>query len=308
MDIIFAINSFFGTVIFKKLLEKKPAPSLLITLPLKAKKKEKTSSNLLIRELAIKEKVEIKEAEDKETFHRIVKERNPEIVVLAAFGMIIPGKTLALSTFINVHPSLLPEYRGATPIQSAIIDNVEKSGVSIIKMNSEIDKGPVIAQREVPLAPRVTYKEAETLLAEEGGKLLLEVISFAEEEELIGNEQREEEATYTKVLTKRDGKIDWKEPAELIERKVRALNPWPGTYSKMGKKFFKVLEAEVQEQTSVGPFGDPGKVYLGTNHSLAIQTGKHFLLIKKLQIEGKNATTTKDFLQGNMQTIGIILS
>ncbi len=308
MNIAFASNSPFGAVVFKKLLENGITPSFLITSSATDQKKRTKAQNLLLRDLARERGVEIREAEDRETMHKIIEEKRPELVVTAACGIIISQETLSLSTFINVHPSLLPEYRGATPIQNAIIDGKEKTGVSVIKMNEKIDGGPILSQKEVSLMSKITYEEAEKLLAEEGGDLLLDVIPSALKDELTFTEQNEEEATYTKTLKKEDGKINWSDPAKDIERKVRALNPWPGTYGKMGEKTFKVLDAEVQEQTTDGPFGDPGKVYLGTNNSIAVQTGKNFLLIKRLQIEGKNSTTSKDFLQGNMQSIGITLS
>ncbi len=308
MNIVFASNSPFGAVVFKKLLENDVIPSLLITSSGTNRKKSTKVQNLLLCDLARKKGIEIREVKDRETLHKIIKEKCPELVVTAAFGMIIPQETLNLSTFINIHPSLLPEYRGATPIQNAIMDGKENSGVSLIKMNKKVDRGPIISQKEVSLSPKITYEEAEKLLAEESGNLLLEVIPNVLKNKATFTEQNEEKATYTKTLTKEDGKINWNNPAKDIERRVRALNPWPGTYGKMGEKTFKILEAEVQEQTINGPFGDPGKVYLGTNNSIAVQTGKDFLLIKKLQIEGKNSTTSKDFLQGNMHSIGITLS
>ncbi len=308
MNIAFTSNSPFGSVVFKKLLENGIKPSFLVTSPATDQKKRTRMQNLLLRELAKKNGVEIKEVDNREALHKIIEENRPELVVTVAFGIIIPQKTLDLSTFINVHPSLLPEYRGATPIQKAIMDGKKKSGVSVIKMNEKIDGGPIISQKEVSLLPKMFYEDAEKLLAEEGGKLLLNVVPDILKKEIILTEQNEEKATYTKTLTKEDGKINWNDSAKDIERKVRALNPWPGTYSKMGEKIFKVLEAEVQEQTTSGPFGSPGKVYLGTNNSIAVQTGKDFLLIKKLQIEGKNSTTSKEFLQGNMHSIGITLS
>ncbi len=307
MKTVFVSNTSFGGTVLKKFLEQFK-PSVLITSPFKENKRGKVE-NLFIRNLARQNKIEVKEVTSKDDFHKVIETEKPDLVVFVAFGMIMPKETLNLSTFINIHPSLLPKYRGATPIQNAIIDNVEKSGVSIIKMDEKIDSGPIIKQDEVPFHPKITYTEAENILAEKGGDLLLDIFSsFGEKVDFSERKQNEEEATYTNPFCKEDGKINWEEPAKMIESKIRALNPWPGTYSKMGEKNFKILEAEIQEQTTAGPFGDPGKVYLGTNHTIAIQTGKDFLLIKKLQIEGKNSTTSKDYLQGNMHSIGITLS
>ncbi len=280
---------------------------MLITAPDKKTGRGQKYQPLFIKNVAREGGLKISETESGDTFDHLIREKSPSLVIVAGFGLKIPAKTLPLAKFVNIHPSLLPKYRGSTPIQTAIMEGVEKSGVTLMEMEKEIDSGPIIAKEEVPFHSKITYPEAEELLAKKGGNLLLKTIPSL----LKGNEKKVQQnhakATYTKSFKKEDGKIDWNEPAEVIERKVRALNPWPGTYSKMGSKIFKVLEADIQQQTENGPFGVPGKVYLGTNHTIAVQTGKDFLLIKKLQIEGKKSTSSKDFLQGNMESMGLVL-
>ncbi len=306
MKTILLSNSPFGEIILKKLIDQKSKPSLLITFSDKKSGRGQQEKSLSIKDFAINQGIETKEADTKEEVHEIIAKEKPDVVVVTAFGIIIPKETLDLSFFINIHPSLLPKYRGATPIQSAIIEGTQKTGVSIIKMNEKIDEGPIIIQKEALLDQNINYKKAEEFLAHIAGDLLIKTLSLIKENKVEFKDQSKE-ATYTKTFKKEDGKITWNKPAEVIKRKVRALNPWPGTYCYLNDKVFKILEADIQEQTNSGPFGQCGKIYLGTNYTIAVQTGKDFLLVKKLQIEGKPPTSSKDFLQGNIDLIGSIL-
>ncbi len=297
MKFIFISNSLFGQIILEKLLESGITPSLLITAADKKTGRGQKIQKLFIKDFAENKKIKVEEAEDKEIIHSIIKKEKPHLVITAGVKTIISKETLSLSNFINIHPSLLPKYRGPTPIQSTILSGEKESGVTIIKMNEKIDEGPILLQEKISLASNIYYNDAEKILAEKGASMIINSFQDILDDKIIFIPQKEEDATYTKKIKKEDGKINWNDSAQKIERQIRALNPWPGTYSKMGEKTFKVLEAIVQEQTENGPFGDCGKMYLGTNNTIAIQTGKDFLLIKKLQIEGKNSTSAKDFLQ-----------
>ncbi len=308
MKIIFASNSLFGKIALEKMINLGAKPSLLLTSPDKKRGRGLKFEKLFIEDFAQKQKIETKKVEDKNDFHEIIKKNQPYLVIVAGMSIIIPKETLALSKFINIHPSLLPKYRGPSPIQSAILSGEKKNGVTVIEMEERIDAGPILLQAETELPSNVNYLEAEEIFAKNGAEMIVKNINSIIEEKIRKIEQNESDATYSKKFKKEDGRINWEESAQVIERKIRALNPWPGTYSKMGSKIFKIIEATVQEQTANGPFGEPGKMYLGTNHTIAIQTGKDFLLVKKLQIEGKNSTNSKDFLQGNMHSIGVILS
>jgi methionyl-tRNA formyltransferase len=308
MKIIFVSNSQFGVKVLQRLLENNMSPFCLVSSSDKKIGRGQQLKSLFIKDFTKEKGIEIKEADSHQEFHKIIEKEKPDLVLVTATGMIIKKETLDLSFFINIHPSLLPKYRGATPIQNAIINNEKKSGVSIIKMSHKIDSGPIIAQEEFIFDDQITYKDAEEKLAIIGADLTSKILPLIQNNKVLLKEQDENEATYTETLCKEDGKIDWNEPAKIIERKIRALNPWPGTYSHINNKRFKILDAEVQEQTENGPFGEPGKIYLGTNYTLAIQTGKDFLLIKELQLEGKNPTLSRDFLQGNIDSIGVVLN
>jgi methionyl-tRNA formyltransferase len=308
MKIIFVSNSQFGVIVLKRLSENNIVPFCLISSSDKKIGRGQQTKSLFIKEFAREKNIDIKEADSHQELHKIIKEESPDLVLVTAIGMIIKKETIDLSFFVNIHPSLLPKYRGATPIQNAIINDERKNGVSLIKMSHKIDSGPIIIQEEIIFDKNINYKGAEEKLAIIGADLTIKVLPLIQENQIILKEQDENEATYTEILSKKDGEINWNEPAKIIERKIRALNPWPGTYSHINNKRFKILDAEVQEQTENGPFGEPGKIYLGTNYTLAVQTGKDFLLIKELQLEGKNPTLSKDFLQGNIDSIGVVLN
>ncbi len=307
MKIFFASSSNFGEIALNRMINNGIKPSVLITAPDKRSERGQKIKQLPIKSFAQKNKIKVKEAEKKEDFHKIILKERPDLVIVAGFKIIIPEETIKISEFINIHPSLLPKYRGATPIQTTIIDGVKTSGTTIIKMNEKMDQGPIIAQREAFLEESINYKDVEERLAKVGGDLVSEKAIPFLNGEIAPREQDENQATYTKMLKKDDGRINWKESAEIIEKKVRALNPWPSTYSTINGKIIKILKAEIQKQTGICPVGDPGKTYLGTNHSIAVQTGKDFILIKKLQIEGKKPTTAEDFIKGNINLIGSTL-
>jgi methionyl-tRNA formyltransferase len=304
MKIFFASSSVFGEIALRKMIESGVSFSALITAPDKKNGRGQVVKPLSIKKTAEESGVKIKEADNSSQFDQVIENEKPDMVVVAGFKVIISKETLKKSLFINIHPSLLPEYRGATPIQTAIIDGKEESGVTIIKMNEKVDQGPVVVQKSFFFSNKATYKRAEKELASLGAVILAEKIDDLFQGKISFKEQDENKATYTNLFKKEDGKINWNESAELIERKIRALNPWPSTYTTLNGKNIKILEAEIQQQTEVGPFGGPGKTYLGTNHSVAVQTGKNFLLIKKLQREGEKEKTSEDFIRSNIDLIG----
>ena len=243
-------------------------------------------------------------------FHRLEKVIDKtDLVLVAAYGEIIKKAHLEKPKhgFLNVHPSLLPDYRGPTPMQAAILNGDKETGVTIMLMDEKIDHGPILAQEKINLNGDEYYKNLESELSTLGGQLLAQTIPLWIEEKIKPEPQNHKEATFTGLLTKEDGKVDWTESATLIERKIRAYNPWPGVYSFANEKRVKFFRAQVQKQTKNGPFGEPGKTYLGTNEKIAVQTGEDFLLVEELQIEGKPKVTSKEFLRGNIDFIGTIL-
>lgn len=237
----------------------------------------------------------------------------PDLAVIAAFGKILPQEILEIPRlgFINVHPSLLPKYRGASPIQYAILNGDKETGVTIMKIDEKMDHGPIIANSILPIASSDTYKTLSEKLAKLGAELLIKTLPNYFSGKIKPSPQEHNKATYTKIIKKEDGKIDWEKSAQVLERVTRAYYPWPSAWTRImnsepriTNKVLKIIEAEV--------LGDKngyqvGEVFLADNNELAIKCGQGILVIKKLQLEGGKILSAKDFLNGHKDFIGSIL-
>ncbi len=302
MHITFAGTPKFSKIVLEKILKSDLSINAVITTKDKPRGRGQEKKPSPVKEIAERENLRI--------FHQIEDVIDEtDLVLVAAYGRIFSKEILENPKygFLNVHPSLLPKYRGPTPIQAAILNGDKKTGVTIMLMNEEMDGGPILNQREILLTKKEYYKDLEKKLAESGGEILSETVKKWVKEKITPESQNNSEATYTDLLKKEDGRINWEKSAEKIEREVRAYNPWPGCYGKIEKKLLKVYKASVQKQTEDGPFGPPGKTYLGSNEKIAVQTEKDFLLIEELQIEGGKKMSSKEFLQGNIDLIGNVL-
>lgn len=241
-------------------------------------------------------------------FFETLQELNPDAIVVAAYGRILPKRILDLPKYgcINVHASLLPKYRGAAPIQWPVINGEEKTGITIMHMDTGIDTGDMILKEEIILEKKETAGSLHDKLAVCGGPLLLTALDLIEEGKAVREVQKEEEATFTSMLTKELGHIDFTKSAVEIERLIRGLNPWPSAYCYLDGKTFKiwdgdVLEEEKEEINKIGSIVEINK------DSIVIQTGKGLLAVKELQLEGKKRMMTEDFLRGYSIKEGVIL-
>jgi len=308
--IVFIGTPNFADIILKELIENNLEPSLVITNKDKPKGRKGTISSPPVKLTAEKNKIPILQPEKITEAKKDIEKIHPDIIILAAYGQIIPEQILNIPKYgtLNVHPSLLPKYRGASPIQSAILKGESETGVTIILANKELDKGPVVSSLIFKIQnPRITNKELEEQLASFGANLLINTIPKWIKGDIKPREQDESKKTYTQILKKEDGRIDWTKNANQIEKKVRAFNPWPTTYCKAKNQTMKIWKAFVTKQTETSPKGPPGKVYLATNNNLAVQCGKDYLTIEELQFEGKRRMTAEEFLKGNIDFIGTIL-
>lgn len=242
-----------------------------------------------------------------------------DIIVVVAFGQILPKAVLEMTPYgcINVHASLLPKYRGAAPIQWAIIEGETVTGVTTMQMDEGLDTGDMIMKKEVPIADDETGETLHDKLAAAGAALCVETLKALEEGTAKREKQGESPTAYAKMLTKELGNIDWTQPAVKIERLIRGLNSWPGTYSRWDGKVMKIWRSEVVqtgENTADSRAGQkaedvlPGTVTAVGKNDFEVRTGKGVLRILEVQMPGKKRMDTGAFLRGNSMEPGDVLS
>ena len=235
-----------------------------------------------------------------ETVLKQIEEWRPTVIVVVAFGQLLPESLLDLppSGCINVHASLLPKWRGAAPIPAAILAGDHETGISIMKLDQGLDTGPVY-QQSFHLINRLTTSRAlSQCLSELGAELLANTLPDIVSGTLHPKEQKHELATYAPKIRKSDGEIDWRKPATLIERQLRAYDPWPGSFSTWYDQRLIIHGGKVQEVN-----WKPGYVNMFCN-SLAIGCGEGLLLPEKLQLAGKRVRNTEEFIRGNPDIVG----
>ena len=228
-----------------------------------------------------------------------------DVFVVAAFGQILSKEILDMPKYgsINIHASLLPKYRGSSPIQWAVINGEEETGVTIMQMDEGLDTGDILYQKTLKLAPKETGESLFERLAVLGAEAIVEALPLLEEGKLTPIPQKEEEATKTVMLKKTMGEIDWTKSAVEIERLVRGLNSWPSAYTLMGGKQLKIWDADVDKETKA----KPGEVAFVEKQRFAVGCKEGMLWINSLQLEGKKRMDTQAFLLGNTVTPGMRL-
>lgn len=234
-------------------------------------------------------------------FLEVLKELNPEVIVVVAFGQLIPKSILELAPYgcINVHASLLPKYRGAAPIQWAVIDGEPETGVTIMRMDEGLDTGDMISKVTVPVSADETGGSLFDKLSEAGAKLLVETLPSLEAGTAVFEKQPEESPTaYAGMIKKSMGDLDWNRPAEELERLIRGLNPWPSAYTKLDGKTLKIWKAQVLEEKEEEEKQMPGTILSTDQQEFKVKTGKGILKITELQLEGKKRMDTSSFLRG----------
>jgi len=229
-----------------------------------------------------------------------------DFIVVAAYGQILPKTVLntPVSGCVNIHPSLLPRHRGASPIPSAILDGDEFTGVSIMLMNEGLDTGPVLTRAQIPIADNDTTASLTLKLSLVAAHLLQDVLPEFKKGRIVPRIQDEASATYSGMITRESGEINWHMPANFIWRQVRAFCPWPGCYTHWRGKRIKVVEAipVVDERDAV-----EGQVLAFIDGGFAVKTGNGTLKILTLQIEGKREMTASEFIRGQRQLINEVL-
>ena len=284
--------------------------SAVVTQPDKPKGRGKTLLPTPVKEEAMKHEIPVYQpvkVRDPQ-FVETLRELAPDMIVVAAFGQIIPKEILDMPQYgcLNIHASLLPKYRGAAPIQQAVIDGEKESGVTIMKMGTGLDTGDMISQSIVPLAADETGGSLFDKLAEDGAELLIRTIPEIVEGRAVYTKQPEESPTpYAAMITKKMGLMDFSKSAEELERLVRGLNPWPSAFTFLNGKTLKVWKCAVEERN--GGKDAPGTIFAVDKAGIHVACGKDALVLKEVQLEGKKRMEADAFLRGYQIAEGSLL-
>lgn len=319
LKIIFLGTPEFGAIILEKLAETNFKPILVITAPDKPVGRKQILTPPPVKVIAQKYKIPILQPDKILDSKFKIQDSKPDLIVVAAYGQILPKEILDFPKrgSLNVHPSLLPKYRGASPIQYAILNGDKKTGVTIMLMEEKMDRGPILNQRTLEIEKDETSTTLHRKLANLGAGLLMETISKWMQGMIKPRPQDDAQATYTKILTREDGKINWKKTAKDLEQEIRAFDYWPGSFTFWEKRDgtmvrIKILKSRVLE--SKGGITYPiGKTLVVPQNKIGVQCrkgflggGGDFLVIEKLQIEGKKEIGSEEFLRGYPDFIGTI--
>src|SRR4030042_767178 len=225
----------------------------------------------------------------------------PDLIVVIAFGQKIGAELANLPPkgSINVHSSLLPKYRGAAPINWAIINGDTKTGLSIIKMEKAMDSGPIILQKEINISQADTAISLEGKLADIAARLLLEAIHSIEKRNYILKPQDDKNITFAPKLKKEDGQINWEKSAIDIFNLIKGVLPWPGAFTYYNDKLLKIYRSQLARALGRGAAGEPGQIIQVSKEGIIVETGKDNLIIEELQIEGKRRMPAEEFIAGH---------
>ena len=310
MRVVFMGTPDFAVGTLKALLQSRHQVVAVVTQPDKPKGRGKAMQFTPVKEVAVRAEIPVmqpKRVREPEVVEEI-RQFHPDVIVVVAFGQLIPKAILDMPQYgcVNVHASLLPKYRGAAPIQWAVIDGEEKSGVTTMQMDEGLDTGDMLLTEEVVLDPQETGGSLFDKLSEVGAGLLLKTLDELEAGNVHPQKQPSESTTaYAAMLTKKMGEIDWTQSAVQIERLVRGLNPWPSAYTHLGQKTLKIWRAAVHP--SMVQTKEPGTVILMDKKHFGVQTGDGMLEILELQLEGKKRMDADAFLRGYQVEDGIKL-
>lgn len=280
---------------------------LVVCQPDKPKGRGKKLSAPPVKEFGESAGIEVYQPVSLKNNHEIVnkiKNIAPDFLVVVAYGKILPKDILEAAKYaaINVHFSLLPKYRGAAPVNWAIVNGEKETGVTTMLMSEGLDEGDILLQKSTWINRKNSVELAEEL-SDIGSDLIVKTLTHFQKIE--PQKQNEEFSSYAPVIKKKDGLIDWTKSADQIERMIRGFQPWPSAFSYMNGKLIKFFNAEVIESSNLP--GKPGTIIDSDKNSFTIECGQNLLKILELQLEGKKRASAKDFLAGNNLKMGIKL-
>lgn len=298
----------FAVTVLEGLLNTKHEVGLVATQPDKAKNRGKKIQYTPVKEKALEHNIKVLQPEKvrgNEEFLEELKDYRPDIIVVAAYGQILPKEVLELPKYgcVNVHASLLPRLRGAAPIQRAIIEGDEETGVTIMQMSEGLDTGDMLAKESIKIGT-MNYSMLHDALAEIGARLMVHTLDLIEEGKISPEPQDDSKSSYAKMIFKQEGKIDFTRQPEAVERLIRGLAPWPGAFCEYEDMVMKIWKAQpLCENTGK----EPGTIIEVSARGIKIACGDGALLVSEIQIPGKKRVAVSEYLKGNQIKEGIIL-
>lgn len=309
MRVVFMGTPDFSVPTLQSLIDEKYDVVGVVTQPDKPKGRGRTMQFTPVKELAVKYGIPVLQPvklKNDDVFFEELKALKPDVIVVIAFGQILPDRVLELPKYgcINIHASLLPKYRGAAPIQWAILNGEKETGVTTMMMDSGLDTGDMILRKVIPIEEKETGGSLFDKLAYAGGDLIIETLKQAEAGTLKRIPQNNDESNYVSIIKKEYGHMDFTKSALELERLIRGLNPWPSAFTSLHGKTLKVWDADVVETVSEEK---PGTILSVDKDSFTVMTGEGALKILELQLEGKKRMMTEAFLRGYKLEIGEML-
>jgi methionyl-tRNA formyltransferase len=307
--IFFMGTPFFAAQILEGMVEKNIPIAWVITQPDKKTGRKKQLTSPAVKITAQKSGIPVMQFEklDKRAAYFFKKEK-PDLVVVAAYGLLVPKEILKIPKYgcINLHPSKLPSLRGPSPMQTALLLGLEKTALSIMLMDEEMDHGDILLQEDVAIDKNDTYADLEKKMIGKSRKILADNLEKWVLKKIIPQKQNHSKATFSKMIKKQDGKISWKKPTREIFNQFRAFQHWPKVYSFLDGKKITFHEINFNNNENLAE-KSPGKIFLSRGDKMAIATGDGFILPRTIQLEGKKIINVEDFLNGHLNIIGKIL-
>ena len=305
MKVVFMGTPDFSVSVLKEILKSKHEVTAVVTQPDKQKGRGKEVQYTPVKKFALEVGIPVFQPQRIKADEAIeeLSKFEADLFVVVAYGQLLSKAILEMPKYgcINVHASLLPKYRGAAPIQWAILNGEEKSGVTIMQLDEGMDTGDMLLKEEVPVGSQETGETLHDKLAIAGASLCVDALNQIEAGTIKRTPQNSEESTYAKMLTKEMGRLHFNQSAIELERKVRGLNSWPSAYMMFNEKILKIWKAEVSDQPANG---QPGTIAEVTKNSFSVNTADYQLVILEVQPEGKKRMDTASFLLGHKIEVG----
>ncbi|MFA6322004.1 MAG: methionyl-tRNA formyltransferase [Candidatus Buchananbacteria bacterium] len=307
--IIFLGTPEFAVPALLKLVEAGYLPELVITQPDRPAGRKQELIAPPVKVAALKLGLKVIQPNNKKELIEIIKSQPIDLAILVAFGMIIPKEILTWPRlgFLNLHPSLLPAYRGSSPIQTAILNGETKTGVSIIGLTDKVDAGPIYIQKESAIDDKDTAEDVFKKMAVIGAEQIVNILPGYLMGEIMPKIQDDKLATFTKIFDRQDGQINWQNSAQQILRQFKAFFPWPGIFTHYAGKRLKIANLSVSEGNSEGN-SVPGTIFLTNSGQLAVGCGQGAVVLDKIQLEGKKEMSGRDFFAGQKDLVGKVLN